>query len=439
MRRRGPRIALAGALCLSGVLTGVVAGGGAARAASGPPSWVAHLPLHVAPYRSGPAARPPGHGGGGGGGSVTNPNPQGYIPCDLSAAYYLGGVTGNGSGQTIAIIDAYAQPNIGSDVNTFDQTLSVSPTGTFSVHRMANHIRSDQGWGLEESLDVEWAQSIAPGANIVLVEAASSSFSDLFSAIDYAVSVLKAQVVSMSWGANEFNGESLYDSYFAPGGGTLFFAAAGDSGSGALWPAASPNVVSVGGTTLGAGAVAGDTTASHTTCPSSGGGATVTNQTAWSGSGGGLSPYEPEPAYQNPTISAFTSSQRGVPDVAWDADPNSGVAVYDSYGYSGQTGWFQVGGTSVGAPSWAAVAAIADQDRNTLSPLDIASDLSSSPTYTAYNTSTSSFTDVTTGTNGSCGKDCTAGSGYDLITGVGTPVGTALLTTSSGSGTLDNS
>jgi subtilase family serine protease len=158
-----------------------------------PKGWVAHPPFHVAPYRS-IDHRPSSHG------KITNPNPQGYIPCDLSNAYYLGSVNGNGAGQLIAIVDAYAQPAITSDLATFDTTFGLPAPPSFKIYQQVG-TRGNQGWGLEESLDVEWAHAIAPGASIALVEAASASLSNLLNAVHYAVSTLHASVVSMSWGA----------------------------------------------------------------------------------------------------------------------------------------------------------------------------------------------------------------------------------------------
>jgi subtilase family serine protease len=212
-----------------------------------------------------------------------------------------------------------------------------------------------------------------------------------------------------------------------------FTVSAGDSGAGAEWPSASPNVLSVGGTSLASSAT-GDSTNTHTVCSGSGVGATSSNQTAWSGSGGGLSQYEARPGYQSGS-NTYSSTRRGTPDIAWVGDPNTGVAVYDSYGDNGQTGWFQVGGTSVGAPSWAGLLAVADQQRKSsgLSSLAIGSGLTTSPAYSA---GSSSYTDVTSGTNGTCGATCTAATGWDLVTGFGSPVGSSLLSTSTARGTL---
>jgi subtilase family serine protease len=249
---------------------------------------------------------------------------------------------------------------------------------------MIPRLKSNQGWALEESLDVQWAHAVAPGAKILLVEAKSASGSDLLSAVNYAKSQPGVVAVSMSWGGAEFSGESVYDSTFT---GPAFFASSGDSGAGVSWPAVSVNVVGVGGTTL---------TISSTTL----------TETAWSGSGGGVSVYEPKPAYQG----ALSPSTRAVPDVSYDADPATGFPVYDSVGYQGVTGWIEVGGTSAGAPQWAAIYAIGHTATNGA----MYADASVPATYTAK------FRDIVAGTNGN-----PAGVGYDLATGLGSPLTTA--------------
>ena len=269
---------------------------------------------------------------------------------------------------------------------------------------------TDAGWALETSLDVEWAHSVAPGANIVLVEAPSASLSGLLSAVNYARYQPGVSVVSMSWGTTEFWGESAYDSIFTtPAGhtGVTFVAASGDSGAwyGPMYPSVSPNVLAVGGTTLTLAA-----------------GSTYGSETGWSGSTGGFSgfdsdwrTYEPEPSYQTATLQAvgLNYGVRTTPDVSFNADPNTGVAVYDSVSYSGQSGWFQVGGTSAATPAWAGLVAIADQGlatggKGSLSGTQAQTDLYALPS--------SDFHDITTGFNG-----YSATPGYDLVTGLGSP------------------
>ncbi|MGC8640522.1 MAG: DUF4082 domain-containing protein [Isosphaeraceae bacterium] len=333
----------------------------------------------------------------------------GYTPAQISSAYGFNtvsfhGVPGTGSGQTIAIVDAYDDPNIQADLNTFDAQFGLPATTVTRVNQSGgtSYPATDAtgGWELEESLDVEWAHAMAPGANIMLVEANSTSFGDLLTAINYAAS--HANVVSMSWGGSEFSGESSLDSYFAQAG-VAFVASAGDSGAPASYPAASPNVLSVGGTTLNLTSTNG-----------------WSSEIGWSGSGGGPSAYESQPSYQNGVVTQ-TSTARATPDVAYDASPYTGVAVYDSLPYEGSTlGWIEVGGTSAGAPQWSALLAIADQGRaltgqaplNNTSPQQVMNILYANP---------ADFHDITSGTSTGT-PNYSAGPGYDYVTGMGSPI-----------------
>jgi subtilase family serine protease len=318
-------------------------------------------------------------------------------PSQIKAAYSL--PTTGGAGQTIAIVDAYGSNTIAADLNTFSAKFGLPQcTGTnkcFQQVPMSSRVQVNTGWALEEALDVEWAHAIAPQATIILVEARSASGTDLLSAINYARNTPGVTQVSMSWGGGEFNGEQTYDTDFTSNTGIQFFASAGDSGSGIEWPAVSPNVISVGGTTLNLNS-----------------NGTVESELAWSGSGGGISSYEPQPSYQALLVHN-ANGHRAVPDVSYDADPATGVAVYDSTRYAGQAGWFQVGGTSAGAPQWAAIDALG----GTVSATKLYADAASS-NYSSY------FRDITSGTNGGCGIICTARTGYDEVTGLGTPLTT---------------
>jgi len=318
-----------------------------------------------------------------------------------------------GSGQTVAIVDAFNDPNIQSDLNTFDSQFGLptctTSNGCFTIATPQGAPRANRSWALEISLDVEWAHAIAPGAKILLVEAATNSFANLFSAVDFAASQTGVHQVSMSWGGGESSTEVGSDSHFQVTGVT-FFASSGDSGHGIIYPSASPFVVSVGGTTLTLG------------------GGNVVSETAWSGSGGGISAFESEPSYQTNYPIPSTGGLRGNPDVSYDADPASGVAVFDSLGDQGFKNWIQVGGTSAGSPQWAALNAIANAGRT--SPLSSTS--TTTPTNvalysiakTAYSTN---YRDITSGTNGSCGTVCTAGTNYDFVTGLGSPLANALV------------
>jgi hypothetical protein len=251
---------------------------------------------------------------------------------------------------------------------------------------------------------------LLPGAKIVLVEADDASMSNLLTAVTTAGATMGASVVSMSWGGYESSSDTSYDSYFTASGVT-YVAASGDNGSPPIYPATSPNVLAVGGTSL--------------TLNSSGG---YGSETVWDNSsgstGGGISPYESLPTYQvaavtnNPNIPGGTPTTRTSPDVAYDADPNTGFAVYDSYG---QSGWLEVGGTSDAAPQWAALVAIANQGRALAAQSTLTGSTQTLPLIYQMGTSTSSstyFHDITSGSNGTY----SAGPGYDLVTGLGTPI-----------------
>ena len=199
---------------------------------------------------------------------------------------------------------------------------------------------SNIDWQLEACLDVEWAHAIAPNATILLVEATSASDSDLLSAVDYATSQPGVVAVSMSWGNNEFSSEpssSFEDHFNKPG--ITFFASSGDDGTNVMWPAASANVVSVGGTTLNLNSAG-----------------KVISETAWGNSSGGVSNYVAKPIFQ--TNFGLTYPNRAVPDVSYNGDANTGVSVYNGT-------WWKVGGTSAGAPQWAAIHALGLSATNT--------------------------------------------------------------------------
>jgi subtilase family serine protease len=335
----------------------------------------------------------------------------GFTPAQITAAYGLGGQkfgaqAADGTGQTIAIVDAYNDPNIAGELATFDSTYNLPAPPRLSVVGQGGTTalpRSDAGWAAEEALDVEWAHAIAPGAAIVLVETNSPNMPDLMAGVKTAVSLAGVSVVSMSWGGPEFRDVANYDHVFSAPGIT-FVASGGDAGrsAGAQWPASSGLVVGVGGTTLQAG-----TSGSYL------------GETAWAGSSGGYSTIETEPSYQS---SVQSSGFRSAPDVAFDGDTGTGVAVYAIDPGSGQGSWGTVGGTSLGAPAWAAIVAIVDQGR----VLDGAGALGSIQTLTAlYNLPPSDFHVI--------------GGGYNAQTGLGSPNGRSLISDlvsgSAGSGT----
>lgn len=333
--------------------------------------------------------------------------PSGYGPAQLRGAYNLpGSATGN---PIIAIVDAYDHPNILNDLNVYSNTFGlpsmsncsgsiVSATGPcFKKTNQTGgtfYPSSNAGWALEIALDVETAHAVCPNCKILLVEASSNSYSNLMTAVDQAYAQ-GARIISNSYGSSEFSGETTYDSHFNKLG-TVFTFSSGDSGYGAQYPAASKYVTAVGGTTLRVTAN-GDGTYSYS------------SESVWAGSGSGCSGFESKPAFQTD----LGCANRTVADVAADADPNTGAAVYDSVRYQGRRGWFQVGGTSLAAPIVASVYALAGG-------VDSVTQANSVP----YANS-GSLHDVLTGSNGSCGGSylCTATSGYDGPTGLGTPNG----------------
>jgi subtilase family serine protease len=365
---------------------------------------------------------------------------SGLTPAQISQAYGLdsiafstpgGPVKGDGSGQTIALIEAYHSPSIVSDLKTFDQTFHL-PDPAVSVVNLAGST-TDDGWAGEEALDVEWAHAIAPGAKILIVEAASQSFQDLLAAVDIARSTPGVTAVSMSWGFSEAADETLYDYHFTtPAGhaGITFFAASGDSGTlgGAEWPSSSPNVVSVGGTTLNLDASGA-----------------YANESAWLGSGGGFSKYEPEPAYQNAVQS---TGRRSTPDVSFVADPQTGVSVYATLPSTGVGSWQSVGGTSLGAPAWAGILAIVDQGRSLDGrgsldgPTQTLPSLYGLPATDSHTVAAAGFGGGSSGRGTSGGfspvwgfpifgspfaSTSTSPSGANTLTGLGTPNGAALV------------
>lgn len=341
----------------------------------GPPADIeARPPIHFKPY-------------------LTS-GPSGYSVAQMRHAYGFDQLSTTGAGQIIAIVDAYGSSTIQNDLTIFSQTYGL-PAATLNVYYpQGKSKRQNSGWALETSLDVEWAHAVAPNATIALVVAKSASLSDLLGAVDYAVN-LGAKVVSMSWGSNEFSSEATYDTHFNKAGVT-FLASSGDNGAGVSWPAVSPYVVGVGGTALYLDSVGN-----------------VSAETAWSGSGGGISAYLARPSYQNGWNSA---AKRGVPDVSYNADPNTGVSVYIG-NYNGSAGWATVGGTSAGAPQWAGLVALANSLRGApLSSTDVALYAAASANYAG------NYRDVTSGNNGSYN----AGTAYDFVTGVGSPIGNAL-------------
>lgn len=348
---------------------------------------VANADYHFSDFEG----RPPIHVYG-----TTKAKPSGITPAQIKKVYNL--PTSGGKG-TIAIIDAYDDANMESDLGVFDKQFGLpactTKNGCFIKHKMATSTTANSGWALETSLDVEWAHAVAPSATIMLVEAKTPSGANLLSAIDYAVKQKGVVAVSMSWGGAEFSDEATLDSHFNNKSGTLeFFAASGDDGTGASWPAASPNVIGVGGTSL-------------TLATSTG---KFISEAAWSGSGGGVSAYEKEPTYQTAYDIPKANGMRAIPDVSYNADPESGYPVYKTTAKS-KDNWYTVGGTSAAAPQWAAIQS-----------LGLSVTLQNLYTDKASTGTLQFFRDITSGSNGTCTYYCVARKRYDYVTGLGVPL-----------------
>jgi subtilase family serine protease len=326
--------------------------------------------------------------------------PSGISPQQIIKAY---GFPANytGAGETIAIVDSGDDPNIESDLNTFSTQFGLpactTANGCFTKMYADDTPPPDSGWAVETSLDVEWAHAIAPQAKILLIE--SYNASDLWYAVTVAIQQ-KPSVISLSWGGGEFDTEYSFDQYFQSN--IPIFAASGDGGHGVWYPAASPYVIGVGATQI--------------TMDASG---NYVSETAWSGSGGGVSAYEPEPAFQKGYVIPQAGGMRGVPDVSYNGSGSSPYAVYDSFD---EGGWLQVAGTSAGTPQWAALAA----DMKAAKKGNF-SNFNGSIYSVARQTNPMLFHFVPTGTNGTCGFDCTSRAGYNYITGLGTPYSAALI------------
>lgn len=322
--------------------------------------------------------------------------PPGYGPADLDSAYNLSG--SGGSGQTVAIVDAYNDPNAESDLAGYRFRFGLPAcTVASGCLRIVNQSglpsalpANNATWAGEESLDLDMVSAICPRCDIILVEAGDNSAANLYAAEDRAVT-MGAKFISNSWAGREYAGETSDDVHFSHPG-VAITASTGDSGSGAVYPATSRYVTAVGGTTL-----------VRSSNPRG------WAESAWSLAGSGCSAYETKPSWQ--TVSTGCS-RRAEADVSAVADPNTPVAVYQTYGASG---WVEYGGTSVAAPIVAAIYALAGP------PL-----AGTYPAEYPYLNPSGGLNDVVSGSNGSCGIPiCAAGSGWDGPTGLGTPNGTS--------------
>jgi subtilase family serine protease len=360
---------------------------------------------------------------------VTGGVPGGENPGSLACVYNLVSPTQNpgcltnpssttfinatGGSGTIAIVDAYDYPTASEDLNTFSAQFGLPAPNFQVVYATGQKPSGDCGWNQEAALDIEWAHAMAPMAKIVLVEAASNSTFDLLTAVDKATSIVQQAgggQVSMSWGGSEFRGETYYDSHFNTAG-VAYFAAAGDAGGRVIWPGVSANVISAGGTRVNRDASGNFTSEAAWSKELCGGGSC--------GGGGGPSRYVRRPPYQN-AIQSIVGSSRGTPDFSFDADPYSGVAVYENSPLCSGTnaGWMVFGGTSVASPALAGIVNSAvggTQKLGSGGPSYQEQTLMYSGGSAGYG---SEFRDITAGYTG-----YSARTGWDFATGIGSDLG----------------
>jgi hypothetical protein len=335
-------------------------------------------------------------------GSSLSATPSGYGPSTLAAAYKLDQT--KGGEQVVAIVDAYDNPNAAADLATYRAQYGLPPCTTANgCFRKVNQSGtttnlppSNVGWAGEIALDLDMVSATCPKCHILLVEATNSSFTNMGIAVNRAVT-MGARYVSNSYGGDEFGSLVNFDTSYFRHPGVAITASAGDKNYGASYPATSAYVTAVGGTRL--------TSANN----ARGWTETVWNNSANQGTGSGCSAYVGKPAFQANVTTGC--GNRAEADVSAVSDPNTGVAVYNTYQAAG---WAVYGGTSAAAPIVASVYALAGTSG--------ASDSANAYPYSHA----SSLFDVTSGNNGtSCSTAvlCTAGTGWDGPTGLGTPNG----------------
>ena len=330
----------------------------------------------------------------------------GYTPCDLQSAYSLPSATA-GTGQTVAVIDAYDDPNAESDLATYRSNFGLpactTANGCFrkvSQTGSTSYPPPNTSWATEISLDLDMVSAICPNCHILLVEATSDTGLNLATAVNEAV-ILGATQVSGSFSGTESSSETSLDPYFNHSGIPIVISA-GDSGYGALYPATSPYVISAGGTALApSSSLRGWSETAWGFTPN------LSTDPNFTATGSGCSAYETKPVWQLDSGCA----KRMVADVSAVADLNTGVAAYDSYNVGG---WILAGGTSVSAPVIAGVFALGGGS------------VGSAPAAFLY-AHADQLWNITTGTNGPCPGlpqyFCYAGVGYNGPTGLGTPNG----------------
>lgn len=339
-------------------------------------------------------------------GSV-KPNTSTYTPQQIRVAYGINNITvpGNllGSGITVAVIIAYTYPNLQSDFNAYCTHFGL-PSQTLNIVTMSGATQNS-GWALEECLDVQQVHSVAPYANIMVVEARSASYTDIFAAINYATTH-GANIISMSFGSSEFSNE-LSLSASLNNTGISYVASSGDTAALIEFPSSSPNVLSVGGTTLNLN-ISG----------------TRISEATWNSGGCGVSSYVTKPSFQT-GIATITGNRRTCCDLSLVANPSTGVYTY----YSGV--WYSVGGTSVSAPLFSGMLAICNQLRvNASKPMLTTVNGASNniltyiykqlylPSLSGGAAYRNNFNDITTGSDGRY----RSARGYDYPTGLGSPI-----------------
>ena len=324
--------------------------------------------------------------------------PSGYGPAQLQSAYGLTGVSGTGA--TVAIVDAFGYRNAEADLAKYRAQYGLPPCTTANgclkiVGQNGGKppARTDTGWDQEQALDLDMVSSACPSCKILLVQASSASFSNLWTGVDYAKTVPGVKAISNSYGNTDSSSYSAYDSHYA-GNGIAITVSTGDYGYGAQWPATAPGAIAVGGTSL-----------------TQGGGTRGWTETVWNGAGSGCGLGHSKPSWQNGVTDACGGRMEA--DISAVADPNTGVAVYGPVN-SSTSGWMVFGGTSASAPFVGAMFALRNGSINAASSI-----------YSH----TGSLNDVTSGNNGTCpvAYYCNGTAGYDGPTGLGTPNGLGAL------------
>jgi kumamolisin len=359
--------------------------------------------------------------------------PDTYGGCNIATAT----ATAQGGSGTIYIVDAFDYPQAEADLNTFSSQFGLPPCTTADgcfqkVYSAGVKPWPDCGWSEEQSLDIEWAHAMAPAAKIVLVESPTASNPDMIQAVEFANALIQSEnqqgsaILSMSWGSPDTKANHAYDSAFAQPG-VIYISSAGDFGAAnsslvLSWPATSSLVIAAGGTSIVRDTkgnfvqeIAWETTQHCTPGGNCYPGCNSAQLLAGHcvGGGGGVSPIEPRPGYQA-EVSKIVGQFRGTPDFSADANPNTGVSVYDSFACQGDVDWRVFGGTSLSSPLLAGIISSAASHH-----LSASDELTPLYDFLGGNGYTSIFHDIATGFDGSF----RAIRGYDLATGLGTPKG----------------